>query len=658
MFRIARRTQSRLAMSWVLVVAVVLGTVLAMPKTARADNTDITNAVTSITVDPSTITTNDNGEVTVSFSADNYKSGYRIRTGDYIDISWGANTEDAVYLLGCGMSIDVVDEGDIDPATNEPRVIGTATVGDDNLHIVFNEAASYKQKREGQVTFTVMACSSSSEFTAHSGIVVIKAGDSVTGTVTVSSPAAQSDSVISAAGSWQLIDINGEEADYDNSNYDKAQWTISVYGNNVSEHADSIEVADGLPDGVTLDLDSVRLVIYKKDGTYLAETDFGLGKAQFLGASDSKLAGVYYDGPSNTLYFRTTGSWMRQIFGPIASQNNYSDWIRVDIEFQTYINRTTYTAGTQVSSGTAGYQTNHGESGEMDVVRASIQIPSGSGVATGGSTGEITVTKVVSGSDVTIPQVTFRLYMLDGQGGSRRSDQWYAGNQTLSTDESGNTYIEAQTNADGVAVFGATYNGLSDGYYQLVEVADGSHDWLTQSSEPIEVQLSDTTGRVVEKTVGNDVKTVDVTATKQWHAADGSTDEGAHPTIYFKLYRYTGSDASSATAVDTDLRELPSGTTTVTWESMARYDTSGNEYHYLVKEVDASGNEAVPAGYENAYGTGDDGATDYLTIVNTELRVTPKTGDESHVEGIASLSAAALAALIGAFALRRRQTQR
>jgi hypothetical protein len=656
MFRIARRTQSCLAMSWVLVVAVLLGTVLAMPKTACADNTDITNAVTSITVDPSTITTNDDGEVTVSFSADNYKSGYRIRTGDYIDVSWGANTEDAVYLRGCGMSIDVVDEGDIDPATNEPRVIGTATVGDNNLHIVFNEAASYKQKREGKVTFTVMACSSSSEFTAHSGIVAIKAGDSVTCTVTVSSPAAQSDSVISAAGSWQLIDINGEEADYDNSNYDKVQWTISVYGDKVSEseseseseNYDSIVVADDLPDGLKLDSGSVRLVIYKSDGTYLNKTDFGL---ENNGTSGSP-AGVSYDGPSNTLYFRTTRSWLRN------NGNNGS--IRVDIEFQTNIvDRTKYTAGTKVRNSTITYEAYHDGNWKIDDgASAFVQIPSGSGVATGGSTGEITVTKVVSGSDVTIPQVTFRLYMLDGEGGSRRSDQWYAGNQTLSTDESGNSYIEAQTNADGVAVFGATYNGLSDGYYQLVEVADGSHDWLTQSSEPIEVQLSDTTGRVVEKTVGNDVKTVDVTATKQWHAADGSTDEGAHPTIYFKLYRYTGSDASSATAVDTDLRELPSGTTTVTWESMARYDTSGNEYHYLVKEVDASGNEAVPAGYENAYGTGDDGATDYLTIVNTELRVTPKTGDESHVEGIASLSAAALAALIGAFALRRRQTQR
>ena len=60
------------------------------------------------------------------------------------------------------------------------------------------------------------------------------------------------------------------------------------------------------------------------------------------------------------------------------------------------------------------------------------------------------------------------------------------------------------------------------------------------------------------------------------------------PTVWFKLYRNI--EGGEPVAVEgAELKELPSGTESVTWEGMPLNDMDGNTYTYSVIEVDEEG---------------------------------------------------------------------
>ncbi|QWT17552.1 Cna B-type domain-containing protein [Collinsella sp. zg1085] len=88
--------------------------------------------------------------------------------------------------------------------------------------------------------------------------------------------------------------------------------------------------------------------------------------------------------------------------------------------------------------------------------------------------------------------------------------------------------------------------------------------------------------------------TADVSATKTWVGGEALGDR---PTTYFKLFRaVTGGNAEAVD--DAEIKELPQGTTSVSWSALPTTDASGNTYTYSVKEVDAQGSDAVPANYK------------------------------------------------------------
>ncbi len=105
-----------------------------------------------------------------------------------------------------------------------------------------------------------------------------------------------------------------------------------------------------------------------------------------------------------------------------------------------------------------------------------------------------------------------------------------------------------------------------------------------------------------------------ITAKKVWK--DDLGDDATRPTIYFKLYRKIkgGNDQEVR---DADLKELPSGTTEVTWEDQDIADDKGNKYTYSVKEVNAEGEYFTPKGYKKL--------EDGLTVRNTKDTVVPPT---------------------------------
>ncbi len=101
-------------------------------------------------------------------------------------------------------------------------------------------------------------------------------------------------------------------------------------------------------------------------------------------------------------------------------------------------------------------------------------------------------------------------------------------------------------------------------------------------------------------------ETIDVTAHKFW-----IDEEDEHPTVWFQLFRSDGASIEKVRGP----QELADGTTEITWLSLAKYASNGEEYYYWVFEVDADGNSYTPQGYEKY--------EDGLTVTNT-LQIHPQ----------------------------------
>lgn len=98
----------------------------------------------------------------------------------------------------------------------------------------------------------------------------------------------------------------------------------------------------------------------------------------------------------------------------------------------------------------------------------------------------------------------------------------------------------------------------------------------------------------------NNRETVSKTAVKTW------SDNIEHPTIYFKLFYEVNRgqdedghpDIEDIEVAGAEVKELPSGTTSVTWDDLPEYVEEGNEYNYLVKEYVMQEGSLVPAAPE------------------------------------------------------------
>ncbi|WP_457831059.1 Cna B-type domain-containing protein, partial [Staphylococcus aureus] len=85
-------------------------------------------------------------------------------------------------------------------------------------------------------------------------------------------------------------------------------------------------------------------------------------------------------------------------------------------------------------------------------------------------------------------------------------------------------------------------------------------------------------------------KTKDVSAQKVWEGT-----QKVKPTIYFKLYKQD--DNQNTTPVDkAEIKKLEDGTTKVTWSNLPENDKNGKTIKYLVKEVNAQGEDTTPEG--------------------------------------------------------------
>ncbi|MGI6003015.1 MAG: Cna B-type domain-containing protein [Lachnospiraceae bacterium] len=218
------------------------------------------------------------------------------------------------------------------------------------------------------------------------------------------------------------------------------------------------------------------------------------------------------------------------------------------------------------------------------------------GTITGVPQGEIEIHKQVKGTTEPVAGVTFHIQKITSETDTTPDSSW--------------TAIDVTTDTDGVAK--TAEGACPDGWYLITEIS--GPDWIViPSNSAIKVQMGGSTG--VRQTVEDEVKTTNITATKKWVQADGQTpDTGEHPTIYFQLYSSVNNE-TPAVVEDAETKTITTETgqseSTVTWTGLPQYDNSGNEYTYSVKEVDAQGYDAAPAGYFKT--------EDGLTVTNTKI---------------------------------------
>lgn len=118
----------------------------------------------------------------------------------------------------------------------------------------------------------------------------------------------------------------------------------------------------------------------------------------------------------------------------------------------------------------------------------------------------------------------------------------------------------------------------------------------------------------------------DVTATKTW--VNGL---GTKPTVWFQLWRQVG-DEKSSIVPGAEIKELATGTESVTWAGVDKTDIDGNEYTFSVKEVDAEGLDFTPTNYSKSEAGLN--VTNTYVVPTADIAVTKKWADQftSHPE--------------------------
>ncbi|MFG6127901.1 collagen adhesin Cna, partial [Staphylococcus aureus] len=149
--------------------------------------------------------------------------------------------------------------------------------------------------------------------------------------------------------------------------------------------------------------------------------------------------------------------------------------------------------------------------------------------------------------------------------------------------------IEIITDANGIA----NIKALPSGDYILKEIeAPAPYTFDKDKEYPFTMKDTDNQGYFTTIENAKEIeKTKDVSAQKVWEGT-----QKVKPTIYFKLYKQD--DNQNTTPVDkAEIKKLEDGTTKVTWSNLPENDKNGKTIKYLVKEVNAQGEDTTPEGY-------------------------------------------------------------
>ncbi|MGI6229806.1 MAG: Cna B-type domain-containing protein [Tractidigestivibacter sp.] len=603
-----REAFGRFLLGFLMVAFAVLLTLGIAPATALAEDVSSTY-VTDITADRETA--NNWGRVTYTV---NYDATGKddIQPGDVISASWPTSGD--VYLVGPTEStLDIVltdrtvlDSSDPHDENNHP-IVGQVVISSSGMTATFDENVSKYYNVKGTVTFTVQARNTTEE----DQNVTVTSGDK-TSTVTVK-PSDGSTGVGFAEkyASWETDVTGGEDPEHDNnSDYDHVYWSIRVNHTYASNNTGTVVIDDTLEDGQTFDSLTCAMVYWQDDSGTEIWGNSVFGDANVRDWIVNVLGGTVTTSDSN-IHIEIPASSLNSYPGTAATLTGKP----VCVMFRFRTNLASHTADEwKLNDALVTHQDTTMSEPVTDTAHSSIQVPNNSSTATGVTPGTLQITKTVGDSDTPLSGVSFKVYKLDDDGNVVSG--WY----------NGADYATVTTADGGIGKI----TGLRDGTYRVVE--DDGPSWVVIDKDTEhDVTLTTTAGGNVD--VNDEVQTTNITANKAW---SGDASGETHPTIYFQLYRYTGDDASQATAVSGSIKELPNGTTSVTWENMPAYDDSGNEYTYVFKEVDADGNVTVPTGYtsdqpENGTAAG---GTITNTRKTTSVSITKTWSDGDDQDGL------------------------
>lgn len=180
-------------------------------------------------------------------------------------------------------------------------------------------------------------------------------------------------------------------------------------------------------------------------------------------------------------------------------------------------------------------------------------------------------------------------------------------------------YLVSQVGRSGQA---ANYEYIEPFLVRVPDVDPNTKEWIYDvEANPKTEWIHETPTPVPSEPPTPTTDTVTVNGSKQWVGTDGSADTSDHPTIYLALFRSV--EGGDAELVAGTIRSITTASGSSyenqTWSDLPRYDSEGREYTYTVKEVDESGNDAVPVGYtKSESGT---------TVTNTKTTEFPHTGE-------------------------------
>ncbi|HDI7446445.1 TPA: collagen adhesin Cna, partial [Staphylococcus aureus] len=424
------------------------------------------------------------------------------------------------------------------PLTVKGEQVGQAVITPDGATITFNDKVEKLSDVSGFAEFEVQGRNLTQTNTSDDKVATITSGNKSTN-VTVHKSEAGTSSVFY----YKTGDMLPEDTTH-------VRWFLNI--NNEKRYVSKdITIKDQIQGGQQLDLSTLNINVTGTHSNYYsgqsAITDF---EKAFPGSK------ITVDNTKNTI--------------DVTIPQGYGSYNSFSINYKTKI--TNEQQKEFVNNSQAWYQ----EHGKEEVNGKSFNhtvhnINANVGIE-GTVKGELKVLKQDKDTKAPIANVKFKLSKKDG-----------------SVVKDNQKEIEIITDANGIA----NIKALPSGDYILKEIeAPAPYTFDKDKEYPFTMKDTDNQGyfTTIENAKAIE-KTKDVSAQKVWEGT-----QKVKPTIYFKLYKQD--DNQNTTPVDkAEIKKLEDGTTKVTWSNLPENDKNGKAIKYLVKEVNAQGEDTTPEGY-------------------------------------------------------------
>ncbi len=424
------------------------------------------------------------------------------------------------------------------PLTVKGEQVGQAVITPDGATITFNDKVEKLSDVSGFAEFEVQGRNLTQTNTSDDKVATITSGNKSTN-VTVHKSEAGTSSVFY----YKTGDMLPEDTTH-------VRWFLNI-NNEKSYVSKDITIKDQIQGGQQLDLSTLNINVTGTHSDYYsgpnAITDF---EKAFPGSK------ITVDNTKNTI--------------DVTIPQGYGSLNSFSINYKTKI--TNEQQKEFVNNSQAWYQ----EHGKEEVNGKSFNhtvhnINANAGIE-GTVKGELKVLKQDKDTKAPIANVKFKLSKKDG-----------------SVVKDNQKEIEIKTDENGIA----NIKALPSGDYILKEI-EAPAPYIFDKDKEYPFTMKDTDNQGYFTTIENAKeieKTKDVSAQKVWEGT-----QKVKPTIYFKLYKQD--DNQNTTPVDkAEIKKLEDGTTKVTWSNLPENDKNGKTIKYLVKEVNAQGEDATPEGY-------------------------------------------------------------